>query len=182
VKQLSLANKIITTFILSLSFLVFANTASAFTNVADGKIDDIKNHIGKDKWTVLEIWASDCPVCREHMPDMVKFDGKLKNTRLISVSLDGQKGINDTKSFINKYNMKFPTILSNSVEMNIWMQQNIGESLFGTPTFIIFDPKGKLVAAQPGPVAISSLEKFITLNSKPNVEKIEVVDTTDTSQ
>ena len=65
--------------------------------------------------------------------------------------------------------------------MNIWMQQNLGESLIGTPTFILFDPEGKLVAAQPGIVAISSLEKFIIQNSDPEKE-VNVVDITDTSR
>lgn len=167
-KHQLLANKIITTFILSLSLLLISSAASAFTNIENGKKDDIKNHIGKDKWTVLEVWSSDCPACRSHMPEMVKFDGKLKNTRLLSVSLDSQKGIGDAKEFISEFGMEFPTILSNNIEMNIWMEQNLGEQLVGTPTFILFDAKGKLVAAQPGIVAVASLEKFITQNSKPD--------------
>lgn len=179
-KHHSLANKIIATFILSLSFLLLTNTASAFTNLADGKQDDIKNHIGNDKWTVLEVWASDCHACREHMPSMVKFDGKLKNTRLLSISLDGQRGSKAAEDFVTEFDMKFPTILSNAIEMNVWMQQNLGESLIGTPTFIIFDPKGKLVAAQPGPVKTASLEKFITLNSPPEKEIFDAA--TDTSK
>lgn len=180
-KHLSLANKIIATFILSISFLLLSSTASAFTKITDGKQDNITNHIGKNKWTILEVWASDCPSCRTHMPEMVKFDGKLKNARILSVSLDGQRGINDAKSFVSEFKMKFPTLISNSIEMNIWMQQNLGESLVGTPTFILFDPQGKLVAAQPGIVSTTSLEKFITQNS--NTEKeVEVVNAMDTSQ
>jgi len=181
VKHLSLANKIIATIILSLSFLLLSNTASAFTKITDGKIDDIKNHIGNGKWTILEVWSSDCPQCRMHMPEMVKFDGKLENARMLSVSLDGQRGIDDAKSFVSEFKMKFPTIISNPIEMNIWMQENLGEPLIGTPTFILFDSQGKLVAAQPGIVAIASLEKFIVQNSDPEGE-INVVDVTDTSK
>ena len=94
-----------------------------------------------------------------------KFDGKLKNARILGVTLDGQDGIDDAEDFIAEYDIKFPTIVTNYVEMNIWMEQSIGESLRGTPTFILFDPEGKLVAAQPGIVAVASLEKFITENS-----------------
>ena len=104
------------------------------------------------------------------MPEMVEFDGKLKNARLLGVTLDGQRGIEDTKDFLAEFDVKFPTIVTNSIEMNIWMEQSIGESLRGTPTFILFDPEGKLVAAQPGIVAITSLEKFITANSQVPVE------------
>ena len=160
-----LANKKISTFILSVTLLLLSNSAFAFTDMA-GKKDSIENHLGKDKWTILEVWASDCHACRMHMPDMVKFDGKLKNARIIGVTLDGQAKIEDAEDFIDEYDVKFPIIVTNPVEMNIWMQENLGESLVGTPTFMLFDPAGKLVAAQPGIVSTASLEKFITSNSK----------------
>ncbi len=183
VKHIPLANKIITTFILSLSLFFISGTASAFTNINTGAKDNITSHIGKNKWTIMEVWTSDCPSCRAHMPEMVKFDGKLKNARIVGVSLDGQRGKEDAQDFIDEFDIKFPTILSNAIEMNVWMQQNLGEPLVGTPTFILFDPEGKLVAAQPGIVATASLEKFIIQNSKPDQDEVEVVDvTTDTNQ
>ena len=161
-KQLLLANKILgaafkTTLVI---LLIIGSNAFAFTDL-NGKKDSINNHIGKNKWTILEIWESSCGACRMHMPEMVKFDGKLKNARILGVTLDGQDGIDDAEDFIAEFNVKFPTIVTNYVEMNIWMEQSIGESLRGTPTFILFDPEGKLVAAQPGIVATTSLEKFI---------------------
>lgn len=143
--------------------------ALAFSNLETGKTDSIENHIGKNKWTILEVWASDCAACRAHMPEMVKFDGKLKNARILGVSLDGQQGSDDADDFLAEFDAKFPTLLTNPIEMNVWMEQRLGESLLGTPTFILFDPEGKLVAAQPGIVSTASLEKFITDNSKPAV-------------
>ncbi|MEE9309860.1 MAG: TlpA disulfide reductase family protein [Cocleimonas sp.] len=169
--KLNLISKKLKNNLLLLSFLMLSTlasqSASAFTDM-EGKQDSIMNHIGKDKWTIVEVWESNCHACRQHMPDMVKFDGKLKNARLVGISLDGQKGIDAAEDFIMEYDIKFPTILTNYVEMNIWMQQSIGESLVGTPTFILFDPEGKLVAAQPGIVSTASLETFITENSKPS--------------
>jgi len=175
--RLSLANKIFGTALKSvlLGALIIGSNAFAFTDM-NGKQDSINNHIGKDKWTILEIWESTCSACRSHMPEMVEFDGKLKNARIIGVTLDGVRGIEDAEDFIAEYDMKFTNLVTNYVEMNIWMEQSIGESLQGTPTFILFDPEGKLVAAQPGIVAISSLEKFITQNS--GQETAQVVDTT----
>ena len=171
-KPTALANKIWMPLLKSGLFIIMMLSSSvyAFTDL-DGKPDSINNHIGKDKWTIVEIWSSDCQACRMHMPEMVEFDGKLENARILGVTLDGQRGIDDAEDFLAEFDVKFPTIVSNSIEMNIWMEQSIGESLRGTPTFILFDPKGMLVAAQPGIVAVSSLEKFITENSKA-VEKV----------
>ena len=173
-KATALANKIWAS-VLKLSLLtiiMLGSSAYAFSDL-EGKTDSINNHIGKDKWTILEVWASDCGACRMHMPEMVEFDGKLKNARLLGVTLDGQRGIDDAKEFIAEFGVKFPTVVTNAVEMNIWMQQSIGEPLRGTPTFILFDPKGQLVAAQPGIVSISSLEKFIMQNSKDSEKTTE---------
>ncbi len=180
--QLSLANKIfgaglvtpIKIILLSLfmSLLMLNSNAFAFSDM-NGKEDSINNHIGKDKWTIVEIWESTCGACRMHMPEMVKFDGKLKNARILGITLDGLRGIEDAEDFIVEYDMKFPNIVTNYVEMNIWMEQNIGESLRGTPTFILFDPEGKLVAAQPGIVSTASLEKFITQNSTEETAQVE---------
>ena len=167
VKATALANK---TWVSLLKFSLFiammlSSSAHAFTDI-HGKKDSIMNHIGKDKWTIVEVWASNCHMCHEHMPEMVEFDGKLKNARILGISLDGQKGIKDAEDFIAEYDMKFPSLITNPVEMSIWMEQSLGEPLRGTPTFILFDPKGMLVAAQPGIVAVSSLEKFIMSNTK----------------
>ena len=168
-KPVFIANKIIKSFLIGLMLLSLNHTALAFSNLESGKTDSIENHIGKNKWTIVEVWASDCPACRAHMPEMVKFDGKLKNARILGVSLDGKQGIDDAEDFLAEFDVKFPTILTNPIEMNVWMQQRIGESLVGTPTFILFDPEGKLVAAQPGIVSTTSLETFITQNSKETV-------------
>ena len=144
--------------------IMFGTRVYAFTDLKGNK-DSITNHIGKDKWTIVEVWSSDCQACRMHMPEMVEFDGKLKNARILGVSLDGQDGIENAEDFIAEFDVKFTNIITNPIEMSIWMQQSIGEALRGTPTFILFDPKGMLVAAQPGIVSVSALEKFIMDNT-----------------
>lgn len=148
-----------------LALFSLASPAFAFTNL-EGQADSIQNHIGKNKWTIIEIWVSDCHSCRQHIPEMVKFDGKLKNVRLLGISLDGQEGLNKAKSFISEFDVKFPTLISNPIEVNAWMIENIEESLIGTPTFILFNEKGKLIAAQPGIVSVKSLESFILKNTE----------------
>ena len=149
---------------LSLAFLSFSNLAIAFTDI-DGKPASLENYIGKGKFTIIEVWATDCPICRQHMPSMVKFDGKLKNTQIVGVSIDGQAGIDDAEEFIMQYDMKFPNLISNAVEMNIWMQQNSPNGLMGTPMFMLFDPKGNLFAMQGGRVSTEQMERIIKSKS-----------------
>ena len=146
------------------AFLLFSTSALAFTDLKGEKIE-MEQQLGGGKWSIVEIWGSDCQVCRQHMPSMVKFDGKLKNTRIVGITLDGQEGIANANSFIKQFDIKFKNVVSNPIEVNAWMMETVGEGLIGTPTFILFNPKGKLVAAQPGPVPPKSLETFIKENS-----------------
>lgn len=149
----------------ALSFFMLSSAALAFTDL-EGKKDTIQNHIGKGKWTIVEIWKSDCHSCRTHMPDMVEFDGKLKNARILGISLDGPEGVADAKDFLSSFDVKFPTLLGSFSEVNSWMEEAVGESLRGTPTFVLFNAEGELIAAQAGIVPITSLEKFIVENSQ----------------
>jgi len=147
-----------------IAVLLLSTSASAFTDLKGKKIE-IEKQLGDKKWSIVEIWASDCHACRQHMPSMVKFDGKLKNARIVGITLDGQEGITDANTFVKEFGIKFKNIVSNPIEVNAWMQKTVGEGLIGTPTFILFNPEGKLVAAQPGPVSTNSLETFIKENS-----------------
>ena len=144
--------------------ILFSGSAMAFTEL-DGKKTTVEDHVGKGKWSVVEIWASNCHACREHMPEMVEFDGKMDNVRIVGISLDGQAGKSDTQSMIKQYKMPFTNILSNPIEVNAWMELKAKEGLMGTPTFMIFDPEGNLVALQPGQLPVTSIEKFIKSKS-----------------
>jgi len=153
-----------TLFLTLISTILLSSSAIAFTEL-DGKKTTIEEQVGNGKWSVVEIWASDCHACRDHMPGMVKFDGKMDNVEIVGISLDGQAGKSDAKSMIKEYDMSFKNILSNPIEINAWMELNAKEGLRGTPTFMIFDPKGKLVALQPGQLPVDSIEKFIKSKS-----------------
>ncbi|PWQ98002.1 TlpA family protein disulfide reductase [Leucothrix arctica] len=161
VKLFSLAK---TLFLSIITATVLSTAANAFTDF-DSKQTTIEDEIGNGKWTIVEVWASDCGACRAHMPDMVKFDGKLDNVRVLGIALDGQPGKAAAQDMIDEYKMPFKNILSNPIEMNAWMELNAEEGLIGTPTFMIFNPEGKLTALQPGILPTTSLVKYIEANS-----------------
>ena len=153
-----------TLFITILGVFLLSSSALAFTEL-DGKKTTVEDQVGNGKWSVVEIWASDCHACHMHMPEMVEFNGKMDNLRIVGISLDGQAGKADAKSMIKKYDIPFKTILSNPIEVNAWMELIAQEGLRGTPTFMIFDPEGKLVALQPGIISVAAIEKFILSKS-----------------
>ncbi|MGB1310006.1 MAG: TlpA family protein disulfide reductase [Leucothrix sp.] len=153
-----------TLFLTLMGTILLSGSAVAFTEF-DGTKTTIEDQVGDGKWSVVEVWASNCHACRHHMPQMVEFDGKMDNVRIVGIALDGQPGKDAAESMIKEYKMPFKNILSNPIEINAWMQQAADESLIGTPTFMIFDPKGKLVALQPGQLPVTSIESFIKSKS-----------------
>jgi len=153
-----------TLFLTLIGTILLSGSALAFTDL-DGKKTTIEDQVGDGKWTVVEVWASWCHACMDHMPEMIGFNGKMDNVKILGVNIEGQEGIPQAKATIKEHKIPFQNIVSNSIEINAWMELNAKEGLMGTPTFMIFDPKGKLVALQPGQLPVTSIEKFIKSKS-----------------
>ena len=165
-KQFFLAKSLLINII---GMLLLSSSALAFTEF-DGKKTTIEEQIGQGKWTIAEVWASWCHACMEHMPEMVEFNGKMDNVRILGINIDGQKDKPKALAAIEEHNIPFKNIVSNSIEINAWMELNANEGLIGTPTFMIFDPDGKLVGLQPGQLSAKAMERFI--NSRTEETKV----------
>ncbi len=125
----------------------------------NGQPASINSFKGKGNWLIVQAWASSCAVCNREMPSFVKAAHSFPNTRVIGVSLDGNK--TTAQSFVNKHRVNFPTLLSNTNEFNQYLKQIAGEKLVGTPAFLIFNPQGNLVAVQQGNVPPENLRNFL---------------------
>ena len=133
-------------------------SCSAMTNLK-GQFDNISAYAGNGKWLIVQAWSSGCTVCDVAMPALVNASQSFSNARLIGISLDGDSDI--AQKFINKHHINFPTLLSSNHEFNNYLLKIADEGLTGTPTFLIFDPQGKLVAMQPGDVPVTTLQNFL---------------------
>lgn len=129
-------------------------------NETKGKLASISNQIGKGQWTIVEAWHSKCKICMDSMPEMVQSIGTYPNAKVLGVSLDGNPRI--AQSVINKYGVNFPTIMSSIDEFNGYVQKLANKKLTGVPTFMIFSPKGDLVAYQSGKITPQQLKSFIS--------------------
>ena len=65
------------------------------------------------------------------------------------------------QEFIDQHNIVYPTLISDAVEMDTFLYKTARESFIGTPTLLVFNPKGELVAVQPGTVTPTELSNFI---------------------
>ena len=128
-----------------------------------GKPQKLENYTGKGKWLVVMMWASDCHVCNKEAHQYVDFHlvHSDKDATVLGISLDGAEKKKAAEKFIKKHSVDFPNLIAEPETVSEIYQQLTGQYFAGTPTFLIYDPKGELKAAQAGAVPASLIEDFI---------------------
>ncbi len=129
----------------------------------DGKITALSQHFEDGKWTLVMLWARNCGICVHEYPVMSEFHDRHKNTdaKVIGISLDGYSELEQITQYIEDMPMTFDNLIGEVSVVAFNYQTSTEEPLRGTPTYLMFNPKGQLVAHNPGPVEISDIEKFI---------------------
>ncbi|HMT92264.1 TlpA disulfide reductase family protein [uncultured Thiothrix sp.] len=155
-----LATQMLSIITLLCTWLLITSPATAMTDL-QGQPVKLETIVGKGKWTVMKIWAADCHVCRQTIHYLTDFEVSFPEAAVYGISIDGQAGKAEAQAFVKQYNLDFPNLLSDLSEMNAYLNKTAGESLYGTPTMLVFNPQGKLIAVQPGPVTADELIAFI---------------------
>lgn len=134
----------------------------------EGKPSAIENYAGKGKWLVVMLWASDCHVCNQEVHQYNAFHQKHsgKDAVILGVSLDGQEKKSDAQDFVSRHKVGFPNLIGEP-EVVAGIYQNLtGSQWIGTPTFMVYTPKGELIGAQVGAVPPATIETFIENESQ----------------
>lgn len=150
--------------LLLLTGLLFTSGPAFALSDMEGNSKRFTDMMSKDKWTVFEIWASDCPAC----PDAVFYMKNLKKryghkVELIGVSVDGDhgdKGKAMAAAFMKKHQLTFPTLLGRTVEVDNFLYR-FEEDLYGTPSVLLFNPKGELRGIEVGAIISQDVIDFI---------------------
>ena len=162
------------TFFSLLSLLLFSSFTSAEMKGFEdfnSKQQKLENHIGKGKWLVVMMWASDCHICNREAHEYVDFHMIHSDTdaTVLGISLDGESRKKEAMGFIKKHSVDFPNLIAEPEYVSKMYQELTGEFFSGTPTFLIYSPEGELKAAQAGAVPTKLIEDFITKNSSKKV-------------
>lgn len=134
----------------------------------NGTPHKLEDYVGKGKWTVVMFWASDCRVCNAEIGQYIQFNDthKDKDASILGISLDGQSRMDDARAFIKRHDVNFPNLVGEPDEIvNIYQNLTSNEWL-GTPSFLVYNPEGKLLAAQAGAVPTELIVKFIKENTE----------------
>jgi len=138
--------------------IFFSTTASAMTDI-NGKPENLARYVGKGQWVVVEAWHSRCTICMKGMPAMVQANGSFPNTRLVGISLDGNRVT--AQGIISRFNINFPTLVTNISEFDQYLRRVAKRSLKGAPTYLIFSPTGELKAVQSGKLSPKDIHGYL---------------------
>lgn len=89
--------------------------------------------------TIVVFWSSTCPHCLEEMPKLNEWAASQKNTKVIAVSLDTDKAIQEETI------KKFPALL-HTCDYKGWNTEATTKYyIAATPTFIVLDKEKKIL-------------------------------------
>ena len=129
----------------------------------NGNPQVLENYIGKGKWLIVMMWASDCHICNREAHQYVDFHMIHSDTdaTVLGISLDGESRKKEAEEFIKKHSVDFPNLIAEPEYVSNFYRQVTGQYFAGTPTFLIYSPDGELKAAQAGAVPTALIEDFI---------------------
>ena len=120
-------------------------------------LDNKKINLSTDKYTLLDFWGTWCNPCRELTPDLQEIYSKYGSTKLKLISI-----ANDDKSSVINYikgqNIKWDNVVDPFDVGPICRKYKVNSF----PTFVLIDPKGRIVYRGIGKVGLEKIKLIIS--------------------
>lgn len=154
--------------VLQLAGLSLASAAPPDLELHDlnGNSVPVSKYVGQGKWTLVMLWAHNCPVCN-HEVDGISFfynDHKKEDVNVLGVSVDGMALVGKARQFVDDHLVDFPNLIVEPDQAQI--AKFGGQPFVGTPTFYVYSPEGKLIAQNVGAISVKALEAFLADQKK----------------
>ncbi len=133
----------------------------------DGEPTPLKNYIGKGKWLVIKVWASDCHVCNESVHEMIALHKERgdKDISVLGIAVDGYDRKAAVEAFMKRHQVNFPNLIDDGAIVASVYYSAVGTPWIGaTPTYLLFSPEGEIVAENLGAISKEVVETFIAKN------------------
>jgi thiol-disulfide isomerase/thioredoxin len=152
----------------SLAGLYFGKNTSSFnqdtqTDVFfNAKIKTINNNSislsqYKNKWLLVNFWATWCAPCREEIPELNALSDKNNKIKLVGIAIDEIEAV---KMFLNKTPINYDSLIS--TDMNgVKISKSLGNEKGVLPFTVLINPNGKIQEAFYGKLDVDSLEKYL---------------------
>jgi len=136
-----------------LAMLVSTYAAPTSFSVTDvnGKTHALAGYEGK--WVLVNLWATWCVPCLREMPELEALSKAHGELVVLGLAVDGQSP-RRVAQFAEKLHVSYPVVAGDEK-----LAAQFGAR--GYPTSILFDPAGRQVFVQEGPVTRTQIEGLL---------------------
>ena len=133
----------------------------------EGQSATIEQFFDGEHWLVVVVWSFMCPICQKELPAYADLADRQQSGRftVIGLSIDGHVGFGEAWALLEELGSDFESLIGEADEVAEFYLSHSRQQFQGTPSIMIFNPSGILVAFQAGPVPVDSIEAFISQRS-----------------
>lgn len=154
-----------------LAMALLFSVASVSANTSDIRLRTLSNEpislnkiIDNGKYTLVMVWATNCPLCEEQKPMIQAFHVDYKDTKanVVGIAIDGIGKIDEINTIIDKSKPTYTNYVAAASTFLDDFEFATGKRFNATPTYIMFDPKGNALAVAIGVVTREQLDGAIS--------------------
>lgn len=131
----------------------------------EGEAGDFDAAFNNGKWTLVKIWQANCHVCGEQAPMISAAHNERDDFTAVGISVDGRNNLAGANRFIDRHDPSYPNFVGELSIIAVNFQLLTEEAFRGTPSYLLFNPENKLMAAQAGLISKEALFGFIDSKS-----------------
>jgi len=109
----------------------------------------------RQKWVVLNYWATWCAPCRKEIPDLSSLNAARDDIVVLGLAFE-DTDIEEFDKFLQEFHPSYPILL-----IDVYAPPEPFGAPKALPTTIILNPEGVPVKTFVGPVTRESIEEFI---------------------
>lgn len=130
----------------------------------DNKPVSLNELVDNGKYTLVMVWAIDCPLCEAQKPMIQAFHSDYKDTaaNVVGIAIDGIGKIDEINAIIEKSEPTYPNYVAAASTFLDDFEFATGRRFNATPTYILFDPKGYTDAVAVGAITREQLDDAIS--------------------
>jgi cytochrome c biogenesis protein CcmG, thiol:disulfide interchange protein DsbE len=109
----------------------------------------------RDRWVLVNLWASWCEPCRHEAPELERFARRNRTRGLSVLGINVQDNSDDALAFLRDYRIGYPQLRS------VGDERSAAFGATGVPENFLVDPQGRLALIWRGPVDEGFLEQRV---------------------
>ncbi len=154
-------------FLTLVSMMLCTGLAQAFQlQSMDASRVELNDYVGGGRWTLVMFWSTDCIPCEQQKPMIEAFhhDHEAVDAQVVGVALDGMEARAEIQKLVERHNPSYPNLVVFTDVFHRQFKELTGKDFRATPTYLLFDPSGKLAGTRTGMIERAALEAVVAGN------------------